>query len=122
MADFEQIGEAFTKHYYSVFDQNRQNIAPLYTDQSLLTWEKDQVQGRVNILKKLTELPFNSVRHDIGSIDSQPSLSGGVNILVTGNVVIDNEHPHMFCEYFHLVAENNNYFVTNHIFRFNYGA
>ncbi|KAG2387856.1 hypothetical protein C9374_001450 [Naegleria lovaniensis] len=120
--DYVQVGEAFVKHYYSTFDQNRQNIAPLYTDNSLLTWEKDKIQGRVEILKKLTELPFNTVRHDINVCDCQPSMSGGVNILCTGSVVIDNEHPHPFCEFFHLTNENGGFYVTNHIFRFNYGA
>lgn len=30
MSKFEEVGNAFVQHYYNTFDQNRQNLAPLY--------------------------------------------------------------------------------------------
>lgn len=30
MASIDQIGQAFVQHYYTTFDSNRANLAPLY--------------------------------------------------------------------------------------------
>lgn len=37
--------QAFTEHYYTTFDTARANLAPLYQDQSLLTFEGQKFQG-----------------------------------------------------------------------------
>lgn len=39
------LAQAFTDHYYATFDTNRQNLAGLYQDQSLLTFEGQKFQG-----------------------------------------------------------------------------
>ncbi len=115
--EFEQIGNAFAQHFYNVFDQNRANLAPLYQEQSLLTYQGAKIQGRVNILKKLEELPFRTVKHDILDIDCQPSVSGGVIVFVNGFIKTDDDPQHRFSEVFHLVPANNSFFITNHLFR-----
>ena len=75
---FEKIGNAFIEYYYQVFDANRSQLGPLYQDNSLLTWEGKQIQGKVNIIKHLEGLPFKKVQHKLTTIDCQPSVSGGV--------------------------------------------
>jgi hypothetical protein len=37
--------QAFTDHYYNLFDTNRSALAGLYQDQSLLTFEGERFQG-----------------------------------------------------------------------------
>ena len=39
-------------------------------------------------MQKLTSLPFASCKHAIGSLDAQPSVSGGVLIFVTGQLLV----------------------------------
>jgi len=69
---FEKVGQAFINHYYSIFDTNRQNLAPLYVsffmievnkifqqNNSLMTWEGEKVQGKANILNKLAVSCFD---------------------------------------------------------------
>jgi hypothetical protein len=91
-------------------------------ENALLTWEQDKIQGRANILKKLAELPFGRLKHDIQTIDCQPSVSGGVIIFVGGSVKIDDDQPLRFCSVFHLGSGgNNNFFLTNHMFRLQLG-
>ncbi|KAL0207055.1 hypothetical protein P9112_012766 [Eukaryota sp. TZLM1-RC] len=119
-ASFEQIGRAFVEHYYKVFDSDRSQLAALYRDDSMLTFEGKQHQGAANIIKHLTEgLSFQTVAHTIGSIDCQPSTANGVLILVTGNIVADGnaEMPLNFSQTFHLSNSGNQWFVTNDIFR-----
>ena len=145
--------QAFTDHYYATFDTARNNLAGLYQDQSMLTFEGQKFQGtqavrlaasqlvrrpvggccrareggvgpwlpaaeqlRSNfgrrrrwlsppcagrpsahlpprrtcpqILQKLTSLPFQQCKHHISSLDAQPSLSGGVLVFVTGQLLV----------------------------------
>ena len=37
---------------------------------------------------KLTSLPFQACKHHISSLDAQPSLSGGVLVFVTGQLLV----------------------------------
>jgi hypothetical protein len=83
-----------------------------------LTWENEQIQGKVNILKKFGELPFRTVKHDLSTTDCQPSPSGGIIIFVGGHITIDGEQQHRFAEVFHLVSSGQSqFFLTNHLFR-----
>jgi hypothetical protein len=83
-----------------------------------LTWENDQIQGKVNILKKFGELPFKTVKHELSTTDCQPSPSGGIIVFVGGIMTIDNDQQFRFSEVFHLVASGGSqFFLTNHLFR-----
>jgi|UniRef100_A0A7S4FIK9 hypothetical protein len=121
MSEFEQIGKMFTQHYYNTFDTNRAALRDLYRDQSLMTFEGAQVQGANAIMEKFSQLTFKEVKHDVQTIDSQPSLTGGVLVMVSGQLKTDGDAPHRFCQMFHLVKEANNFWVSNDVFRLNYG-
>jgi hypothetical protein len=114
----DEIAKAFTTHYYNTFDTARANLAPLYQDQSLLTFEGLKFQGTQQIIGKLTSLPFQQCKHHISSLDAQPSLSGGVLVFVTGQLLADNEtNPLKFSQTFHLAPVGGSYVVTNDLFR-----
>ncbi|KAL0209518.1 hypothetical protein RCL1_008356 [Eukaryota sp. TZLM3-RCL] len=118
---FEQVGKAFVDHYYRVFDSDRSQLATLYRDASMLSFEGKHFQGVANIMKHLMEgLSFQTVVHHVGSVDCQPSTSSGIVILVTGNIVADGnqDQPLNFSQIFHLAnGGGNQWFVTNDIFR-----
>lgn len=42
----------------------------------------------LQIMQKLTSLPFQQCKHHISSLDAQPSLSGGVLVFVTGQLLV----------------------------------
>ncbi len=48
------------------------------------------LQGSQSIVAKLTSLPFQKCQHHISSVDTQPSLSGGILVFVTGQLMV---HP-----------------------------
>lgn len=75
-------------HYYRTFDENRQNLGVLYQEQSLLTFQGERFQGSQAILAKLTGLAFQRCQHQLSSVDAQPSLSGGINVFVTGHLLV----------------------------------
>ena len=54
--NFNQIGEAFIKQYYAMFDNaaTRPQLAALYNpEQSFLSFEGQQMQGTAKIMEKI---------------------------------------------------------------------
>ncbi len=57
MASFEEVGRQFVTHYYNVFDTQRGQLATLYTEQSMLSYEGEQFLGAQSIMEKLGQMP-----------------------------------------------------------------
>ncbi|GAD99155.1 nuclear transport factor 2 [Paecilomyces variotii No. 5] len=125
MGDFVSIAQQFVDFYYKTFDENRAGLAALYRDQSMLTFETSSVQGTAGIVEKLTSLPFQKVAHQLATLDAQPSSeSGGILVMVTGALLIDEEQkPMSYTQSFQLLPDGaGSYFVFNDIFRLIYSA
>ena len=54
----------------------------------LCTLQGQKIQGPAAITQKLTSLPFQQCQHRISSLDGQPSLSQGILIFVTGQIMV----------------------------------
>lgn len=52
--------QAFSEHYYNMFDSNRGALGSLYQETSYLTFEGTKLQGVAAIVQKLTSLPFQA--------------------------------------------------------------
>ena len=88
---YEQIGKAFVEHYYNIFDKvaTRANLQQLYNaDQSLLSFEGQQMQGAAKIMEKLGSLTFQKIQHLITTTDCQPMFDGGILINVLGQLKV----------------------------------
>mmetsp|Transcript_72654 Transcript_72654/g.115962 ORF Transcript_72654/g.115962 Transcript_72654/m.115962 type:complete len:124 (+) Transcript_72654:117-488(+) len=119
--DPQAIGKAFLEHYYGTFSKNRAELAPLFKDKSMMSYEGTNCQGQKSIMQKLASLQFSKVKHDPKTMDAQPSGAGGLLIVVTGDIFIDeNQNGVKYCETFHLMKDNNNFWVHNLVFRLNY--
>ncbi|KAL8201356.1 hypothetical protein R6Q59_004465 [Mikania micrantha] len=121
--DPDAVAKAFVEHYYSTFDTNRSNLANLYQESSMLTFEGQKIQGSANIVAKLTSLPFQQCKHSITTVDCQPSgPSGGMLVFVSGNLQLAGEqHALKFSQMFHLMpTPQSSFYVLNDIFRLNY--
>ncbi|KAI1387906.1 nuclear transport factor 2 [Hypoxylon trugodes] len=127
MTDFVSISKSFVEFYYNQFDQNRAALAPLYRDGSMLTFESNSFQGTVSIIEKLQGLPFQQIKHQVDTMDSQPGVDPShIMVLVTGQLLVDEEQqPMRYTQSFYLVPENINgqlqYYVHNDIFKLVYG-
>ncbi|KAI8837275.1 nuclear transport factor 2 [Chytriomyces cf. hyalinus JEL632] len=117
----DQIAKGFTEFYYNAFDTNRAQLAPLYRDMSMLTYEDKQFVGAQNIVNHLAGLPFTRIKHVITKCDAQPShpTQGSILITVMGQLQFDDSPaPMPFTQTFHLYPEGpSNYFVYNDMFR-----
>ncbi|KAG9248703.1 nuclear transport factor 2, partial [Calycina marina] len=115
--------EEFTKFYYDAFDVDRKQLAPLYRDQSMLTFESASSLGTSAIIEKLDALPFKQIKHVVTTLDAQPaSPNGAILILITGQLLVDEEQkPMSYTQTFQLLPENGSYFIFNDIFKLVYG-
>ncbi|KAK3316348.1 nuclear transport factor 2 [Apodospora peruviana] len=119
MAEYEAVAKQFVEHYYNTFDSNRSALAPLYRDESMLTFQSAQVGGGPAIAEKLASLPFQKVKHQINSFESQPTPGGaGIIILVAGALLVDEEqNPLNYAQTFQLVKDPAGaWFLFNDIF------
>ncbi|KAL2133716.1 hypothetical protein VTI74DRAFT_1842 [Chaetomium olivicolor] len=117
--DFQGIANQFVSHYYTTFDSDRKNLAGLYRENSMLTFEGAQSLGAKDITEKLVGLPFQKVQHVYSASDAQPTPNGGIIILVTGHLKVDDEErPLGFSQAFQLCQDPaGGWFVFNDLFR-----
>ncbi|EXX59491.1 Ntf2p [Rhizophagus irregularis DAOM 197198w] len=117
MADLNTLASQFVQYYYQVFQSDRSNLKPLYRDDSMLTFEGAPFKGVNDIIGKLTQ-----VAHRIATLDAQPSINNGIIVMVTGELLIDQEtNATRFSQAFQLIPDSGNYWVLNDVFRLNYG-
>ncbi|MCJ1399457.1 Nuclear transport factor 2 [Xylographa trunciseda] len=88
----------------------------------MLTFETAAVQGVTGIIEKLTSLPFSRIKHQVNTLDAQPSNEGGgILVLVTGALLVDEEQRSMsYTQVFQLMPEQGSYFVFNDLFKLIY--
>jgi hypothetical protein len=121
--DADALAKAFVDHYYTTFDTARVNLIGLYQDHSMLTFEGEKIQGAQAIVSKLNSLPFQQCKHNISTVDSQPSgPANGMLVFVSGNLQLPGEeHQLKFSQMFHLIpSASGSFYVFNDIFRLNY--
>ncbi|KAM4062867.1 nuclear transport factor 2 (NTF2) domain-containing protein [Hirsutella rhossiliensis] len=122
--NFEDVAKQFIQFYYQTFDGDRKALAALYREQSMLTFESASVLGANNIVEKLSSLPFQKVKHQVSTLDAQPTMvEGGIVILVTGQLLVDEEErPMNYTQTFQLARDpSGQYFVYNDLFKLVYG-
>ncbi|CAB4375264.1 unnamed protein product [Rhizophagus irregularis] len=112
MADLNTLASQFVQYYYQVFQSDRSNLKPLYRDDSMLTFEGAPFKGVNDIIGKLTSLPFQQVAHRIATLDAQPSINNGIIVMVTGELLIDQEtNATRFSQAFQLIPDSGNYWA-----------
>lgn len=125
MASEQQLGEQFVQYFYSTFDTNRANLRQLYTPDSMLTYEDTTLSGVDAIMEKYANLKFNTCKHEVQSLNVQPTNAAsqnGVVVFCNGKFFIDDSpNPLNFAQMFHLIKANNTYFIINELFRLNIG-
>mmetsp|Transcript_19215 Transcript_19215/g.30440 ORF Transcript_19215/g.30440 Transcript_19215/m.30440 type:complete len:149 (-) Transcript_19215:356-802(-) len=123
--DLNAIGKAFVEHYYTLFDNNRLQLADLYQDTSMLSFENEQYAGKKQIMAKLCNgVFFKKVQHVPKTLDVQPSGANGLMIMCTGELKVDEEKNALkYGQMFHLLPTDNTFkrfWLHNDIFRLNY--
>lgn len=117
---YEAIGKAFTQQYYALFDdaaQRPQLVALYNAEQSLMTFEGQQMQGSAKIMEKISSLTFQKIAHLITAVDCQPTFDGGILVNVLGQLKTDDDPPQSFTQVFVLKPANDSFFIQHDMFR-----
>ncbi|KKZ62640.1 hypothetical protein EMCG_03050 [[Emmonsia] crescens] len=121
LLDYQNVAQEFVKIYYETFDKKRTELKALYRTNSMLTFETNCVEGVDAIDEQLVNLPFQKVKHQYSTVDAQPTEEGGVVVLVTGALMVDDEQkPMNYTQVFHLRRDAIGYYVYNDIFKLVY--
>jgi len=125
--NFDEIGKAFIKQYYEVFDNKemRPNVAAMYLNNhvpgqlGLLSFEGQQFQGIDAIAEKMKQIPLDNMQRVISTVDCQPMYDGGVIVSVVGQLKNNdvNDKVMAFCQTFVLKAVGQGFFISHDIFR-----
>jgi len=118
--EFDKIGKAFTEQYYNMFDNpaTRPQLQVLYNaEQSLLSFEGQQMQGAAKIMEKLSSLTFQKIAHLITAVDCQPMFDGGILVNVLGQLKTDEDPAHGFSQTFVLKPVGQSWFIAHDVFR-----
>ncbi|XP_040564898.1 LOW QUALITY PROTEIN: probable nuclear transport factor 2 [Lepeophtheirus salmonis] len=118
--NYESIGKAFTQQYYALFDDpaQRHQLVNLYNaEQSLMSFEGQQMQGSMKIMEKIQSLTFKKIAHLITAVDCQPTFDGGILINVLGQLKTDDDPPQSFTQSFVLKPANDSFFIQHDMFR-----
>ncbi|KAL8260342.1 hypothetical protein R6Q59_028295 [Mikania micrantha] len=117
------VGNAFVQQYYHILHQSPGLVHRFYQDISKLG--RPEVDGTMSITttmdainSKILSLNYDEFRAEIKSVDAQESLSGGVNVLVTGYLTGKDNVLRKFTQAFFLATQDKGYFVLNDMFRY----
>merc|ERR1712070_56461 len=117
----KSIAQQFVTHYYALYDGDRSQMAPLFTEASSMIFEGAEFTGQVPIVGKLTNLNFRSCKHDLTTarLDVSVTAGGGILIVVTGVMSVDEGPPMAFVDTFVLQNNGGSWYIHNLIFRLN---
>lgn len=120
------VGNTFMRQYYQFLAKEPQSLHRFYKDES--RWchgvgsrMEESISGQRSINEAIVRQGYEGARVDldIGSIDCQGSLNGGVFVLVTGVMtLVGSPVPKPFVQTFFLAVQPKGYFVLNDCLRF----
>uniref|UniRef100_A0ACD5ULK7 Uncharacterized protein n=1 Tax=Avena sativa TaxID=4498 RepID=A0ACD5ULK7_AVESA len=118
------IGNAFAQQYYKILNSSPEHVHKFYHDESTLgRADSDGALTSVTTTDAINEYFLSTDLKDclieLENVDTQPSLAGGVLIVVTGFFIMPDTKKHRFAQSFFLAPqENGGYFVLNDVLRY----
>ncbi|KAK8794698.1 hypothetical protein WA158_001679, partial [Blastocystis sp. Blastoise] len=117
MSNPREIAQSFVTYFYQVFDSAPANLAGLYSNDSMLTFEGQEFLGAEQILGKINSTGATFV-HKPETLDVQPLFDGSILVVVSGSLTIDTNNPLQYSESFILKNNGaNSFYVANDVLR-----
>lgn len=120
-----QLADSFVEYYYRMNNENKEELASIYTEASLITFQDTQIMGinprngSLNIMERLTGEALGSMIKKPIVWQAQQSVSDTFLVCVQGSVRMSQEEAEelSFYEVF-LIGRNEegNFFIINQIF------
>merc|ERR1712136_503226 len=122
----QYVAHEFVRQYYTMLHKDPTQMHRFYTCESRLTHgvspnakSEDPVCGQQAIFEKISALKFHNCYAKIRSVDSHPTIGGGVVIQVSGELSNSGMAMRKFMQTFVLAQQDvKRYNVFNDIFRY----
>jgi hypothetical protein len=105
---FGELGKDFILHYFKLFGEAPDNVAPMYAEHAELHCGEQSISGRANIVSALASLG----KLTLGNYFAQPY--SGDDVLVTAGVKAGSE-SFVMTFIVALIGEGNHFGVTYHL-------
>lgn len=118
------VGREFVRQYYTVLNMAPHCLYRFYSNDSVFTRGDDvnsgePIVGQTQIFKYVKTLDLKDCRAKILLIDSQPTVSDGIVIQVSGELTSNGGPMRRFMQTFVLMPQaENKYYLHNDIFRY----
>lgn len=115
---YNEIACDFVNWFYDKLDEKDEPIDNMFKSKSTMTFCDEECAGE-NIIVKYNEICENNTVHKVEQVIADPDGSRRINVLVVGNVSIDNHEPQKFTQYFQLCwLKNDGYWIKDTMFTF----
>ncbi|GAB4830270.1 hypothetical protein Ancab_019910 [Ancistrocladus abbreviatus] len=117
----EVVGHAFALQYYTILHQSPTLVYRFYQDISKLGRLQDNGEmGSTTTMEAINQKiqSYGNLKADIKSVDAQESYNSGVIVLITGDMIKEDDSKRRFTQTFFLAPQDVGYFVLNDIFRY----
>lgn len=123
------VGKHFIMNYYTILHDEPQSLYKFYKDDSVYSFgtegeplsPESTVTGQSNINEKIASLGFKKSKVHLSVMDAQPTLGGGVLLMVKGTITNETGNapsPRKFVQTFLLAQQPTGYYVRNDILRY----
>ncbi|GMH20402.1 hypothetical protein Nepgr_022243 [Nepenthes gracilis] len=117
----EVVGHAFVRQYYTILHQSPALVYRFYQDTSKLGRPGDNGDmSSTTTMDAINEKikSYGALKADIKFVDAQESYNLGVIVLVTGDMIKEDDSRRHFTQTFFLAPQDKGYFVLNDLFRY----
>jgi hypothetical protein len=119
------VGKHFIMNYYTILHDEPLSLYKFYKDDSVYSFgtegeplsPESTVTGQSNINDKIASLGFKKCKVHLSVVDAQPTLGGGVLLMVKGTITNDGT-SRKFVQTFLLAQQPSGYYVRNDILRY----
>ncbi|KAG9143527.1 hypothetical protein Leryth_015959 [Lithospermum erythrorhizon] len=117
------VANTFVQQYYRILYHSPELVHKFYHDNSKMG--RPEEDGTMSITTtmsaindKILSLNYSDYHVEIRSVDAQDSLEGGVHVLATGYLSLQDNTIRNFAQTFFLAPQENGFFVLNDLFRY----
>ena len=88
--NYKELAEELCRYYYTIYDNNFQELANIYYADSQFTYQDQEITGFNTLLQKLRETTVSKFTHYDMNVSAQPIGSSNLIITVIGSIALND--------------------------------
>jgi hypothetical protein len=119
-ADYKHIAQQFCLEYYTLYDENVENLGKMYYSESLFLYLDNEITGFNNWINALKQNNYNKFTHHNMNVSAIPINDTNLQVTIYGTLTLNNNMiENKFVENILLQRDNNNtFYICTTLFKF----